>query len=180
MSLIRDDVDWIVMKCLEKDRTRRYETANGLARDVARFLKDEPVEASPPSATYRMRKFARKYRKPLRVVVAVALILVGASVFSVWQAARATRAEREQRRLAESESLHRAEAEEQRTLATVAAAKERDAAKQAQQARDSAVGAKREAILRLADNYTARARGRQLAVERSLGPLVCQCRDHLA
>ena len=54
------------MKCLEKDRTRRYETASGLARDVERYLRDEPVEACPPSAGYRLRKFARKHRAPLR------------------------------------------------------------------------------------------------------------------
>ena len=51
--LVRGELDWIVMKCLEKDRTRRYETANGLARDVERYLADEPVQACPPSAGYR-------------------------------------------------------------------------------------------------------------------------------
>src|SRR5436309_1487868 len=55
---VRGDLDWIVMKCLEKDRARRYETANGLARDIERHLSDEPVEAFPPSGLYRLRKFA--------------------------------------------------------------------------------------------------------------------------
>ena len=59
-KLVRGEVDWIVMKCLEKDRSRRYETASGLAHDVERFLKDEPVEACPPSAGYRLRKFAQR------------------------------------------------------------------------------------------------------------------------
>ena len=59
------DVDWIAMKALEKDRTRRYETANAFGADVLRYLNDEPVEASPPSTAYRLRKFARKYRKPV-------------------------------------------------------------------------------------------------------------------
>ena len=59
-KLVRGEVDWIVMKCLEKDRTRRYETASGLAKDVERYLHDEPVEACPPSAGYRLRKFARE------------------------------------------------------------------------------------------------------------------------
>ena len=63
--LVRGELDWIVMKCLEKDRTRRYETASGLARDVEHYLADEPVEACPPSASYRLRKFAHKYRTPL-------------------------------------------------------------------------------------------------------------------
>jgi serine/threonine protein kinase/tetratricopeptide (TPR) repeat protein len=75
-ALLRGDLDWIVMKCLEKDRTRRYETANGIAADVQRYLKDEPVEASPPSATYRLRKLARKHRKEATALVAIAAALV--------------------------------------------------------------------------------------------------------
>ena len=59
---MRGELDWIVMKALEKDRTRRYESANGLARDVERYLADEPVEACPPSAGYRLRKFVRRHR----------------------------------------------------------------------------------------------------------------------
>ena len=61
-GLVRGELDWIVMKALEKDRARRYETANGLARDLQRYLADEPVEACPPSAGYRLRKLARRYR----------------------------------------------------------------------------------------------------------------------
>ena len=71
---MRGELDWIVMKCLEKDRTRRYETANGLARDVQRYLADEPVEARPPSAGYRVRKFVRRNRG--RVLAAGLLFLV--------------------------------------------------------------------------------------------------------
>jgi eukaryotic-like serine/threonine-protein kinase len=70
---IRGDLDWIVMKCLEKDRTRRYESASGLARDVERFLIDEPVEAGPPTARYRLRKFLRRNKGK---VLAAALLLV--------------------------------------------------------------------------------------------------------
>ncbi|MHC5542694.1 serine/threonine-protein kinase, partial [Singulisphaera rosea] len=66
-KLVRGEVDWIVMKCLEKDRTRRYQTANALARDVERYLKDEPVEACPPSTGYLLRKFTRRYRMPMAV-----------------------------------------------------------------------------------------------------------------
>ena len=58
--LVRGELDWIVMKALEKDRNRRYETANGFAMDVQRYLADEPVQACPPSARYRLRKFARR------------------------------------------------------------------------------------------------------------------------
>jgi WD40 repeat protein/serine/threonine protein kinase len=93
MKEVRGELDWIVMKCLEKDRTRRYETANSLAHDVARYLKDEPVEACPPSRRYRLSKFARKHRAGLMVAVVFAtLLLVGAAVSS-WLAVRATVAE---------------------------------------------------------------------------------------
>ena len=93
-QLFRGELDWIVMKCLEKDRNRRYATANGLAADLRRFLADEPVHACPPSAGYRLRKFARRYRGPLRVAVVVLTALVLGTVVSVWQAVRATLAER--------------------------------------------------------------------------------------
>jgi eukaryotic-like serine/threonine-protein kinase len=92
-QLIRGELDWIVMKCLEKDRNRRYETANGLAMDVQRYLHDEPVLACPPSAGYRLRKFAHKYRKLLRIAGAFVLLLLLGSAVSIWQAVRATRAE---------------------------------------------------------------------------------------
>jgi eukaryotic-like serine/threonine-protein kinase len=73
---LRGDLDWIVMKCLEKDRTRRYETANGLAADINRHLHSEPVTASPPSAGYRLKKFIRRNRG----VVAAAAVIVAALV----------------------------------------------------------------------------------------------------
>jgi WD40 repeat protein/serine/threonine protein kinase len=92
-KLVRGELDWIVMRCLEKDRTRRYETASGLARDVEHYLADEPVEAGPPGASYRLRKAARKYRTPLRVAGAFLLLLVAGVVASTWQAIRATVAE---------------------------------------------------------------------------------------
>jgi serine/threonine protein kinase/tetratricopeptide (TPR) repeat protein len=65
--LCRGELDWIVMKALEKDRGRRYETANGFALDVQRYLADEPVQACPPSAWYRFRKFARRNKSGLAV-----------------------------------------------------------------------------------------------------------------
>jgi WD40 repeat protein/serine/threonine protein kinase len=75
--MVRGELDWIVMKALEKDRSRRYETANGFAADVQRYLADEPVQACPPSAAYRFRKFAQRNRRALTTagVVAVALVL---------------------------------------------------------------------------------------------------------
>jgi eukaryotic-like serine/threonine-protein kinase len=93
-GIVRGELDWMVMKCLEKDRTRRYESASGLARDIQRYLADEPVEACPPSASYRLRKFARKYRTPLQVAGAFLLLLVLGVIASTWQATRATAAEK--------------------------------------------------------------------------------------
>ena len=65
VGLVRGDLDWIALKCLEKDRGRRYETVDGLARDVERYLRHEPIEASPPGIGYRLRKFARRHRAAL-------------------------------------------------------------------------------------------------------------------
>src|SRR5205814_6420509 len=61
-KLVRGELDWIVMKALEKDRNRRYETANAFSQDIARYLADEPVQACPPSTWYRCRKFARRHK----------------------------------------------------------------------------------------------------------------------
>jgi len=93
IGLLRGDLDWIVMKALEKDRTRRYETANGLAMDIRRFLADEPVSAAAPSASYRFVKFARRNKAPLAAGITVAAILVVATLVSALQAIRASRAQ---------------------------------------------------------------------------------------
>jgi eukaryotic-like serine/threonine-protein kinase len=86
-KLVRGELDWIVMKCLEKDRNRRYETANGFAADVQRYLNDEPVQACPPSAGYRFRKFARRNKWGLVISTLVGalvlLLLVGIPVTAV-------------------------------------------------------------------------------------------------
>src|SRR6185503_8051075 len=74
-GIVHGELDWIVMKSLEKDRTRRYETANGFAADVQRYLDDEAVQACPPSAGYRMRKFARRNKRGLAVGALVGLAL---------------------------------------------------------------------------------------------------------
>ena len=76
MKLLRSELDWIALKSLEKDRNRRYENASGLAQEVQRFLADEPVEACPPSARYRLGKFARKYRTLLGTATSIAGLLV--------------------------------------------------------------------------------------------------------
>jgi serine/threonine protein kinase/tetratricopeptide (TPR) repeat protein len=92
-QLCRGEPDWIVMKCLEKDRNRRYESASALAADVLRFLHDEPVQACPPSAGYRLRKLARRHKRALLTLGLVMAALVGGTVASAYQALRATRAE---------------------------------------------------------------------------------------
>src|SRR5205807_3122412 len=81
-KLVRGELDWIVMKALEKDRNRRYETANGFAMDVQRYLADEAVLACPPSAGYRLRKFARRNKGGLAVAALVLffLALLGSAV----------------------------------------------------------------------------------------------------
>ena len=91
--LFRGELDWIVMKCLEKDRTRRYETASGFAMDIQRYLAGEPLLAAPPSARYRLRKFAHKHRAALATAAVISLLLMAGAAVSTWQAVRATRAE---------------------------------------------------------------------------------------
>jgi WD40 repeat protein/serine/threonine protein kinase len=80
--LLRGDVDWIVMHCLEKDRTRRYETANALARDVQRHLANEPVSARPPSTLYRTQKLFRRHKLAVCAAAAVAFSVVGGLIVS--------------------------------------------------------------------------------------------------
>jgi tetratricopeptide (TPR) repeat protein/serine/threonine protein kinase len=75
-ALVRGELDWIVMKALEKDRNRRYETANGFAMDVQRYLADEPVLACPPSAGYRLRKLLRRHRAGLLTTAALLLVVL--------------------------------------------------------------------------------------------------------
>jgi serine/threonine protein kinase/WD40 repeat protein len=118
IQMLRGDLDWIVMKCLEKDRARRYETANGLAMDLQRYLLSEPVTARPPSSLYRLRKLVRRNKITFAAGGAVFLALVLGTAGSTWEAIRAWRAERAQGRLrqeAESaragETRQRAEAE---------------------------------------------------------------------
>jgi eukaryotic-like serine/threonine-protein kinase len=89
-KLLRGELDWIVMRCLEKDRTRRYETASALARDVERHLHHEPVEAGSPSKGYRFKKFASKNRKLLGTAAAFVQLLVLSVLVSAWLALRAT------------------------------------------------------------------------------------------
>jgi serine/threonine protein kinase/tetratricopeptide (TPR) repeat protein len=89
---VRGELDWIVMKALEKERDRRYESATAFARDIERFLNHEPVAAGPPTVRYRVRKFVSRNRGLLTATGLVAVALVVGTGVSVWQAVRATRA----------------------------------------------------------------------------------------
>jgi serine/threonine protein kinase len=92
---LRGEMDWIVMKALEKDRNRRYESASAFAADVQRYLGDEPVAACPPSAGYRLRKYVRRNRRALATVVVIAVALAAATAVSTWQAIVAREAQRQ-------------------------------------------------------------------------------------
>ena len=127
-KLLRGELDWIVMKALEKDRTRRYETASALARDIERYLAGDPVEAGPPSASYRMRKFARKHRTMLATAGAFAALLVAAAVISTSLAFQASRAEAKALQQAAVADSARSEETRQREAAEV----ERNRARQAE------------------------------------------------
>src|SRR5262245_22686588 len=84
--LMRGELDWVVMRCLEKDRSRRYDTVSGLAKDVERFLKDEPVEARPPSSWYRFTKMVRRNQRALMVAGMLAVVVLVGTAAVLWQA----------------------------------------------------------------------------------------------
>ena len=94
-SLLTGELDWIVMKCLAKERHRRYDTAVGLAADVARYLANEPVLAGPPKVSYRARKFLTRHRAAVATAAMCALLLVGGIVGTTWGWANANEAKRD-------------------------------------------------------------------------------------
>jgi serine/threonine protein kinase/WD40 repeat protein len=116
-KLLRGELDWIVMKTLEKDRNRRYATANGLAADVQRYLNDDPVLACPPSAGYRCRKFARRHRRPVLAALLVLLALGCGVVGTTWGLIRTSRARADAVREAKEKSLALADKETALTAA---------------------------------------------------------------
>jgi tetratricopeptide (TPR) repeat protein len=126
---LRGELDWIAMKCLEKERSRRYETANQLAIEVQRYLADEPVLAGPPSTGYRLRKFARRNRAAVTaaaLVIAALTIGIAGTTWGLLRADAARRAEAEQRALAQ-DNEHKA----------LAAAAAETASKETAQAREA-------------------------------------------
>lgn len=109
-ALMRGELDWIVMRALEKDRNRRYETANGLAMDVQRYLADEPVLASPPSARYRLGKFVRRNRRAVLAATAFLALLIAGTIGTAIGLVRAS-AERDQKEGALRDAVTAAAAE---------------------------------------------------------------------
>ena len=121
---LQGDLDWIVMKCLEKDRTRRYDTANGLAMDIQRHLTNEAVLARPPSAAYRFQKLVRRHKLAFAAAGAVTLTLIAGLSLSTWaflreRKAHASEAAQRQTAVAEQRKAEAAQASEsvQRKLA---------------------------------------------------------------
>ncbi len=111
---IDPDLDWIIMKSLEKDRAQRYPTAQELATDLQRYLDHEPVRARPPSRAYLIKKSLRKHRRSVAVAAMIALTLLVGATLSIWQAIRATRAEHAAERLQWHEASLRQKAERER------------------------------------------------------------------
>ncbi len=114
-KLVRGELDWIVMKTLEKDRNRRYETASAFAADVQRYLADEPIQARPPSAGYRLRKFARRNKWPVLAANLVLLALFVGVVGTSWGFVRAEQ-QRQIAELNEQKAIAAAEAEKQERM----------------------------------------------------------------
>jgi tetratricopeptide (TPR) repeat protein len=119
-QLLHSDLDWIVMKALEKDRNRRYGSPSNFAADVERYLRHDAIEARPPSATYKLRKLCQRNKAAVVTTAVVAAALVLGTVLSTWQAVRATRERNEKEQARQAEAMQRQEAESQRDRATKA------------------------------------------------------------
>ncbi|MFM1941874.1 MAG: hypothetical protein RI897_856, partial [Verrucomicrobiota bacterium] len=121
VHVLKGDLDWIVLKALEKDRTRRYETASGLAQDVQRYLENEPVMARPPSAVYRFRKFLRRNRLACASAGAVGVAVVAGMGLFAWQFVERTKAVHRLQQAEEEQGWPWYEAEQARQLAEIEA-----------------------------------------------------------
>jgi serine/threonine protein kinase/tetratricopeptide (TPR) repeat protein len=157
---VRGELDWIVMKSLEKERTRRYETANGFAQDVQRYLAGEPVLAVPPRTGYRLKKFVKRHKgRVLAAGLVLAALVAGVvgTTFGMFRAEQARGAEAEQRGIAQAKE---AEAVEEKNNALAAAAREADQRVRAEKARDRTAD--------VLDAMTSTATGDSLATQKHL------------
>jgi hypothetical protein len=118
-KLVRGELDWIALKALAKERSRRYQTANGLARDLERYLHDEPVEACPPSVAYRARKLLRRYKGPVLAAAVALVALVAGIVGTSWGLVRADRERELAEKAATAERQAKLEAQAQQAEAEV-------------------------------------------------------------
>jgi eukaryotic-like serine/threonine-protein kinase len=146
---VKGDLDWIVLRALAKERDRRYETANGFAKDIERFLNHEPVEACPPSTAYKLRKFARRNKTLLRTAAAFVLLLTVGAVVSTWQAIRAMHAEAAANASADQARLNAEEAEFNAQQSRTEANAKAVALKAEQQARADETKARQQAFAAL-------------------------------
>ncbi|MBS0260594.1 MAG: protein kinase [Planctomycetes bacterium] len=160
-ALMQGEIDWIVMKALEKDRTRRYDTANGLAKDIQRYLAGDAVEACPPTLAYRLRKAFRKNRGTLGVVSTFVCMAIGAATVGMYLAVRSTRAETLAKQ-AEKEAL------EARMIAEM---RQVQAEENAEEARRKTVQLNQEALAHFEARLDAEIRARSLQVDLDLAEL---------
>jgi len=142
-ALLRGELDWVVMKCLEKQRDRRYETASSLGRDLQRYLDNETVEARPPSQGYQLKKFISRHRHAFVAAGLVLLALLSGMIGTGWGLLEAMNQERQAReetkakeQALQREALQRQDAETQKEKALQAAASEKAAREQIKKSRD--------------------------------------------
>lgn len=154
-QLFRGELDWIVMKAIEKDRERRYATVTELAKDIQRYLADEPVEATPPSTLYRVRKFIRRHRYGVFTACAMSVLLVGGILGTTYGMLSAQRAQSAEKQRAKSEERERVRA----VNAEIQAKAKTKAALEAAEIANKLLGFLCDDVLGVADVYTQVDRG---------------------
>jgi serine/threonine protein kinase len=167
-GLMKGELDWLLMKALEKDRARRYDTANGLARDIQRYLADEVVEARPPSVGYRVSKFVRRHKGQVIAASLVLLALVGGIVgttLGLFEALRQKTIARDETAAKEKALLAEAE---QRRLAEANQQKARSEEQRAVEARNQAEAARKEAERQLRMGTALRLAAQSQSIRKDL------------
>ncbi|MFO1053003.1 MAG: bifunctional serine/threonine-protein kinase/formylglycine-generating enzyme family protein [Planctomycetota bacterium] len=164
---LRGDLDWIVMRAIERDRNRRYETANALAMDIQRHLDDQPVLAGPPTATYRLHKFVRRYRLQVIAGSLLLLSLIGGVIGTTWFLFEARANEIRAVKAADDAKSQKERADQEARLATAARADADRRAVAEKEAREEAVAnlAKFELLSNVVLLREAKASAEQLAPE---------------